>query len=207
MTEVRGQVVALGVPVRDVEVLAVAGQAVVATAVTDRDGNYRLDAARPVDRVVARFLEPFIGVAARPAGADIAADIVIDRADIVRLTGTLQPPAGIAFDWVDLKLTPRGEISPMVILHDPEGLREAYWIRRLVEPRFQLRVLRGTWDLRVHRIVDGPLTATPRVNLGTAAVILPDGSRPAMRLGGFEFAVDHDLVVTVELRALAIEEL
>jgi hypothetical protein len=203
MTEVRGQVVALGVPVRDVEVLGVAGSTVVATAATDRDGNFRLDPAKPVDRVVARFLEPFVGVVARPSGADIA----VDRADIVRLTGTLEPPPGVAFDWADLKLTPRGDISPMITLHDPDGLREAYWIRRIVEPRFQLRVLRGSWDLRVHRIVDGPLTATPRVNLGAAAVVLPDGSRPAMRLGGFEFAVDRDLAVTVSLRTLASEEL
>src|SRR6185436_1742598 len=153
MTEVRGQVVALGVPVRDVEILAVAGSTVVATAVTDRDGHYRFDTGA-FDRVVARFLEPFVGVVARPAGPGIAIDISVDRADIVRLTGALQPPSGVAFDWADVKLTPRGDVPPVVTLKEPDGLREAYWIRRVVEPTFSVRLLRGAWDLRVHRIVD-----------------------------------------------------
>lgn len=201
---VQGKVTALGVPVRDVEVLAVAGSTVLASAVTDRDGRYEFGALDRVGRVVARFVEPFIGVVARPAAA---ADIALERADIVRLVGTLEVPPGVTFDWADIKLTPRGDVPPVVTLRDPDGLREAYWIQRVVEPRFQVRVIRGTWDLRVHRIVDGPLSASPPVNLGTAAVILPDGSRPPQRLGGFEVPVERDLLVKVELRVLTSEEL
>lgn len=203
MMGVHGKVVALGVPVRDVEVLAVAGSTVLAATVTDRDGGYCFGALDRVDRVVARFTEPFIGVVARPATAD---DITVERADIVRLVGVLEVPPGVAFDWADVKLTPRGEVPPVVTLKDPDGLREAYWIRRVVEPGFQVRVLRGTWDLRVHRIVDGPLSSSPPVNLGAAAVILPDGSRPPQRLGGFECSVERDLSITVELRTLTSEE-
>jgi hypothetical protein len=200
---VQGKVVALGVPVRDVEVLAVAGSTVLATTVTDRDGCYAFGALGHVERVVARFVEPFIGVVGR---SGTTPDITLEHADIVRLVGRLAVPPGVTFDWADIKLTPRGDVPPVVTLKDPDGLREAYWIRRLVEPGFQIRVIRGAWDLRAHRIVDGPLSTSPPVNLGTAAVILPDGSRAPLRLGGFEFLVEHDLSVTVELRMLTSEE-
>lgn len=129
---VQGKVTALGVPVRDVEVLAVAGSTVLASAVTDRDGRYEFGALDRVGRVVARFVEPFIGVVARPAAA---ADIALERADIVRLVGTLEVPPGVTFDWADIKLTPRGDVPPVVTLRDPDGLREAYWIQRVVEPK------------------------------------------------------------------------
>ena len=192
--------------------LASAGSTVVAKAVTDRDGRYSMDADR-ADRAVARFLEPFVGVIGRSidgavAGeGDATVDFSVERADIVKLTGKLVAPEGVAFDWADVKLLPRNDVPLVIALKEPDGLREAYWIRRVVQPSFEVRVLRGVWDLRVHRIVDAPLALSPQVNLGTAAVVLADGTRPPIKLGGFEFSVDGDTAVTVELRTLAHEEL
>jgi hypothetical protein len=197
--ELKGGVTVLGVPSRGVEILGVAGSRVVGSVTTDKDGQFVVKGAG-LDHVVARFVEPFVGCVSRPAPrpGEILA-LSIERADIVKLSGTFLPPVGVALDWVDLKLTPRIEAPPTIVLSDSGGLREAYWIRRLVQPSFEVRVLRGTWELRAGREIEAPMAVSRPVNLGIKRVTLEDGRCPAPRFLGFEFDVAGDLSVSIEL--------
>jgi hypothetical protein len=201
-----GCITVMGVAQRDVEVLGVAGTKVRQVARTDGDGQFRFDDA--IDRVVARFAEPFLGVVHRPAPDGAPIDIDVARDAIVRLTITIAPPAGVVFDWVDVKLTPRlDDLPPVVVLAAgvESGLHEALWLRRITEPRTTLRVLRGAWDLRAQRWVDGPLLA-PRNNQTAAQVTLATGVLAAEQLGGFSIPVGDDTTVTLQLRTLRPEE-
>lgn len=207
--KIGGLVQAFGVPLRGVEVLAVAGSKVAAVTVTDDQGRYELPDPQgdrgsheriDPDRVVARFYEPFVGVLVAAAGP--AVDFEVALADVIHLKGTFQAPADVTFDWVDLKLTPRVEVPPVVVLHEPEGLREAYWSRRFIQPTFSVRVLKGTWEVRAGREVDGPLTVKPQHNLVMAALVLEDGTRPEARFGGFEASFTRDSSMSVELRTV-----
>jgi hypothetical protein len=105
------------------------------------------------------------------------------------------------YDRFDLKLTPRVEVPPVVVLHEADGLREAYWSRRFVQSTFEVRVLRGTWEVRAGREIDGPLSVSPQPNLLIDALVLEDGTRPPPRFGGFEASITHDTSLTVQLRA------
>jgi hypothetical protein len=203
-----GRITAMSVPQSGIEVLLVAGTRVRHVVHSDADGRFSIDDAGDVDRVVARFAEPFVGVVHRAvAGGPVEIDV--GREAIARLEIDVAPPDGIAFDWLDVKLTPRfADLPPVVVLAagTGSGLHEALWARRITEPRIGLRVLRGTWDLRAERTVDGPLMRTPPINLTAGQVVLPDGTPAPEQFRGFQIAVDRDTAVTLQLRPLRPEE-
>jgi hypothetical protein len=204
-----GRITAMSVPQRGTEVLLVAGTQVRHVTHTDADGRFSVADAGDVDRVVARFVEPFVGVVHQAVGAG-PVEIDIGRDAIVRLAIEVAPPDGIPFDWVDVKLTPRfADLPPVVVLAagTGSGLHEVLWARRITEPRLSLRVLRGSWELRAERTVEGPLTRTPPIQLTAGQVVLPDGAPAPEKFGGFSIPVDRDTAVTLQLRALRPEEL
>jgi hypothetical protein len=203
-----GRVTAMSVPQRGIEVLLVAGTRVRHVARTDADGRFSVDDADGVDRVVARFAEPFIGVVHQAVAAG-PVEIDVGREAIARLEIEVAPPDGIPFDWVDIKLTPRfADLPPVVVLAagTGSGLHEALWARRITDPRLGVRVLLGTWELRAARTVEGPLTRTPPINLTAGQVVLPDGASAPEQFRGFSIAVHGDMAVKLQLRPLRPEE-
>jgi hypothetical protein len=183
----------MGVPLRGVEILGVEGTKVVGSTRSDVDGRFELaDAAF----AVARFTEPFLGALVRPI-ANGAVELDVERDQIVRLVGTVTTPSEVTFDWVDVKLTPRVELPPVVVLWEPEGLREAMWIRRYVQPNFEVRVLKGMWEIRGGREIDGPLSVT-RTNLVLGSVTC-NGVSPAPRFAGFEVEISDDANLAMQM--------
>lgn len=198
----------MSVPQPGNEVLLVAGTRVVHVVRTDADGRFSVAEVGDVDRVVARFAEPFVGVVHRAVAAG-PVEIDVGRESIARLDIEVVSPDGIPFDWLDVKLTPRfADLPPVVVLAagTGAGLHEALWARRITAPRLSLRVLRGTWELRADRTVEGPLTRTPPINLTAGQVVLPDGAAAPEQFRGFSIAVDHDTAVKLQLRPLRPEE-
>lgn len=192
----------MGVPMRGVQVLCTTRSKVLTATVTDADGRFQAP-AEGVEFVVARFTEPFLGCVARAVGAAAEpVSISIDRAEIVKLSAHFELPSDVPFDWVDLKLTPRIEVPPVVVLWEPNGLREAFWVRRVIQPTFEVRVLRGTWELRAGREIDAPMAVVRPVNLGVAQLTLEDGAAPAARFGGYEFEIADEVTVTVALQKI-----
>jgi hypothetical protein len=72
----------------------------------------------------------------------------------------------------------------------------------MVQPTFEVRVLRGTWELRAGREIDAPMALSRPVNLGVAHVTLEDGRAPAPRFGGYEVAIAEETAVTVSLQTI-----
>ena len=186
---------AMGVPLRGVEVLSVAGAKVVGATHTDGDGMCEIDSS--ATSIAARFTEPFLGVVVRPVTAG-GADIDIDRSQIVRIAGSVHVPDGVTFDWVDVKLTPRVELPPVVVLYDPDGLREAFWIRRYTQASFEVRVLNGVWEVRAGREIDGGISASAAKNLQLASVDCGD-QHPAAKFMGFEVTIAGDSKLDLRL--------
>ena len=187
----------MGVPVRGVDVLSIAGTKVVGSATSAADGTCAIEAG--ATSIAARFTEPFLGVVVH-AVTDGNAEIDIDRAQIVKVACTVRVPDGATFDWVDFKLTPRVELPPVVVLHDAEGLREAYWIRRYTQPTFEVRVLAGRWEARAGREIDGGVSVQGSKNLQLGSVDC-DGQRPAAKFMGFEVEIDHDVKLALQMIA------
>jgi hypothetical protein len=186
---------AMGVPLRGVEVLSVIGTKVVGTTRSDGDGKCEVEAG--ATSIAARFTDPFLGVVVRPV-VDGGAEIDLDRADIVRIAGTVHVPDGATFDWVDIKLTPRVELPPTVVLRDDDGLREAYWIRRYTQASFEIRVLKGLWEVRASREIDGGLSVRGPKNLQLGSVDC-DGQQPAAKFMGFEVQIQSDAKLELQM--------
>lgn len=184
--ELRGRVTVGGKPVTAAEVLVVVGGKVVATAAAVP--SYQLppiaDCAKA--SLVIRLSEPVIGVwpSSLVSGCQGTHDIDVPSSQVVELRGMIELPPGGAFDWVELKLTPRlAAVTPAVVLSEgtSSDLREALVVRRLSRPEFDLRVLAGTWALRADRFVDGPVGARAqnlvldrlKVTAGAAAASAP----------------------------------
>lgn len=184
--ELHGRVMVGGKPVTAAEILVVVGGKVVATA--PAAPAYVLppiaDCARA--SLVIRLSEPVIGVlpSSLASGCGGAHDIDVPSSQVVELRGVIELPSGQAFDWVELKLTPRlAAVAPTVLLAEgtSSDLREALVVRKLSRPEFDLRVLAGTWTLRADRFVDGPTGARAqnlaldqlKVTSGAAAAAAP----------------------------------
>ena len=203
-----GTITVMGVPARGVEVYAVRGGKVVAVAHSDPEGRFAVDV--DAEQVLARFVEPAVGVRAATPGADGAVQIAVERADIVRLTGTLATPAGVTIDWIDLWLTPRlPEVAPRIVVAvgTENAQRPCYWARRLTGAGFELRLLRGTWAMWLVREEDGGLTAEPPLALTLDTLLLPNGDEAEAHFGGRQFALDRDLQVTARVRVRTEDEL
>jgi hypothetical protein len=117
-----------------------------------------------------RIDAPVFGVVEVPAGRAI--DVDVSAAQLATIRGTIAVPTGVAFDWVDLHLTPRpGTLAPRLVLADGTGaaMRSTFATRRLTEPAFTAEVIVGTWEVRLDREVDAPL-GSGEVTLATGVV-------------------------------------
>ena len=87
-----GTITVMGVPARGVEVYAVRGGKVVAVAHSDPEGRFAVDV--DAEQVLARFVEPAVGVRAATPGADGAVQQRVN----VPSPGTGQP-SGLRQTW------------------------------------------------------------------------------------------------------------
>lgn len=196
----KGTVTVMGVAARGVEILGVNDGEVVAVARTDADGAFTLP--DKVEQVVARLREPVAGVLGARPGPDGVVTFAIERADIVRLSGQLIAPDGVAVDWIDLSLTPRPpEVAPRVVLAvgTERATHATYVTQRLTGLTFEVRVLRGPWIVWLAREVDGPLTVEPPLTLGVGELTVAGGGSATELFGGHLVEVDRDVAVTARL--------
>lgn len=140
---------------------------IVAATESDETGAFRLTSA--ADAPVAWLLvvladTPLVGARALPfrSGAG-PQDVAFRSADGHALRGTIELPAGVAWDWVAVHVTPKSlagvpaALVPLVLRTGvTPGKRSvlASWV--LGEPAFDVRVMTGRWRLEVDRRVDGP---------------------------------------------------
>jgi hypothetical protein len=145
------------------DVLFVDAKGAVVQRAAIANGRYELAAAPAATRAVVRLESPAVGVRVVPIANRTAPSVTIAAADIVRLRGTVELPAGATFDWVELAVTPvSDEVPPVVVLWaDAQGsLRGALIQRKLTTRTFELAVLRGSHRINVLRVVDGPKGST-----------------------------------------------
>jgi len=172
-SELRGGISVAGQPVTAAEVAEVVDGKVVAVA--PAAPSYRLAAIASCEHatLVVRLSEPVLGVISVPARCGGTQDLDVPADKLAELTGTIKIPEGAAFDWVELKLTPRlAGVSPTVLLAEgtSPSLREALAVRKLTSPRFEQRVVAGSWIVRADRFVDGPPPA------GAGNLVLDDAT-------------------------------
>ena len=158
-SELRGKITVAGQPVTAAEVLAVVDGKVVAAA--PATPSYQLPAIADCARasLIVRLSEPVLGVVPAAARCSGTVDVDVPARQVIELTGAIKLPDGVAFDWVELKLTPRLlAVPPTVVLAEGTSpdLREALAVRKLTRPAFALRVVAGSWTVRADRFVDAP---------------------------------------------------
>jgi hypothetical protein len=186
---------------------------VVAVAPLGTDGSYTV--APPPGFaggvLLARLSAPVVGVRAHPVDASpepVSFELV--ASDAAWLRGELTVPDGVAFDWVDVMLTPMPEgIAPAAVLAEGTGpsLRAALVTTRVKTPKLELRVLRGIYSVRIGHWVDGPLSpGGGPINLGVAKLTLAGGETPEVKFGASIVTVDHDVAMQVQLRTLRPDE-
>ncbi len=181
------------------DVLWIADQAVVATAPLAADGTCGVPAVGAGATALVRIDAPVFGVVEVPAGRAI--DVDVSAAQLATIRGTIAVPTGVAFDWVDLHLTPRpGTLAPRLVLADGTGaaMRSTFATRRLTEPAFTAEVIVGTWEVRLDREVDAPL-GSGEVTLATGAVTAAGGPALVENHGGWQVPVAGDVALTITL--------
>lgn len=210
MTRFRGTLHVDDAPIRAADLFLLdRGAKVVAATRSDELGGWELPAPAGWSggSLLAKLYEPVAGARAVPLGADDQVlDVRVHSADAVTLSGDITWPAGVTPDWVEVSITPRqldgvpaeAKLALLAVDTGP-ALRGTYLAKRATEPRFQFRVLPGTWDLRVIRNVDAPPESLPIPNLEQVSLTLPDGSHPALTVGFYRLEARHDLHVQVAL--------
>lgn len=200
----RGRITVAGEPVTAAEVLIVVDGKVVSAAPASPSYQLPAVAACAKASLVVRLSEPVIGVWPSPlaSGCGGAHDIDIPSRQVVELRGAIQLPAGTAFDWVELKLTPKlPGVPPAVVLAEgtSSDLREALAVRKLTRPAFDLRLIAGTWAVRADRFVDAPPGARPPTLVLDHVEVTGGAARPATR-GGVDLPVTASSSVELVLR-------
>lgn len=202
-----------GNPIRGADVLLLdAAGKVVAAAQTDEAGGYRLASPAGFSRgmLLARLYRPIVG--ARATAVTHPADTGFDFAtrDTVSLTGDVEAPAGVTPDFLDVSLTPRAldGVPPsaamaLIVVDTGPALKASYLTEQIKSLHFAFRVLPGTWELLVNRVVEeAPAVKPSTPNLTNAELTLPDGSKPAQTFGAYRLEVRHDLQVRVRLAVM-----
>ncbi len=183
------------------DIVWIAGQGVVASAPLAADGTCVVPAAgASATTVLVRIAAPVLGVVEVAAGPAI--DLDVGAAQLATIRGAIAVPAGLAFDWVELHLTPRlATLAPRLVLAEGTGtsIRGAFATRRLTTPSFSAEVVAGTWEVRVDREVDAPLGASEIV-LETASVAAAGLVAPIENHGGWQLPIAGASTLTVTLR-------
>jgi hypothetical protein len=188
-----------GVPARG-DVLWIADDRVVATAPLV-DGVAKVPVgAGAAQRALVRIEAPALGVREVSAGAAIVLDV--PRREVATVRGRVVVPTGVDAPWVELGLTPRlAAVPPRLVLAEgtTTSIRGVYVARRLTTASFEERVLTGTWEFRVDRMVDAPLGAG-EPTLGLERLTASSGAAAVENHGGYQLAIDGDVEVEARLR-------
>lgn len=209
----RGTVRVDGAPIRGADVLLLdAAGKVVAAGQTDEAGGYRLASPAGFSRgmVLARLYRPIVGARATAVTHPAETGFEFATGDTVALSGDVEPPAGVTPDFLDVSLTPRAldGVPPsaamaLIAVGTGPALKASYLTEQIHEPRFAFRVIPGTWELLVNRVVEQAPTAGPAApNLTNAELTLADGSKPAQSFGAYRIDVRHDTRVHVRLEVM-----
>lgn len=176
------------------DVLFVAASGAVIAEAPIASGRYELASAPAAQLALVRFEAPVVGVREVKLTGTAAPAIAIAAGDVIRLRAAIELPAGVAFDWVDLEVTPVAPTQPpaVVLWSDAQGsLRAAMTKRHLTSPTTELAVLRGSYRINLSRIVDGPkgsggaALALDHVRIGpTAVAAAPAGATLALDAAG-----------------------
>ena len=209
----RGTVRVDGNPIRgaDVLLLDAAGKVVAATQ-TDEAGGYRLASPAGFSRgmLLARLYRPIVGARVTPVTHPGETGFDFATRDTVALAGDVEAPAGVTPDFLDVSLTPRAldgvpPAAAMALIAVDAGpaLKASYLTEQIKSLHFAFRVVPGTWELLVNRVVEAaPTVKSPTPNLTNAELTLPDGSKPAQTFGAYRIEVRHDLQVRVRLEVM-----
>jgi hypothetical protein len=155
-------------------------------------------------RLLVRLAVPIGAVLVTPpAGCrgELAVDVPASAVAVVR--GSIVPPAGVAFDWAELKLTPRlPGVDPAWILAEgaTTNLRQALAVQRLTSPSFELRLLAGAWWLSADRTIDAPV-GTRTQNLRLDALTSTGSGAPAAEYGGYALTLTDGVQLQLTMRA------
>jgi hypothetical protein len=137
---------------------------------SDPAGRFALPAAPPRSWVIAKLRGPLIGGAAAQVATDGApVHLAVTTADAATLAVDIELPAGAApVDWFEVSVTPTALAgTPAAVLRtltlDGVGpaRSNAYEKLRVDRPAARLRVVPGSYDLRVAHVVDGPKRIPP----------------------------------------------
>lgn len=195
----------------DVSLIRSGGQ-VIATAKTDRQGDFSL--AKPDDFkegwVLAKLREPIVGaVVSRVTDPTKPVALAVSSKATMTLSVEIQLPEGAQADWFDVALDPRAfpgipsELTgkPLYLVGTGPSMSGKYYTVRTHEPRLSLRVLVGTYDVSVQHIVERSPTVFPGPpNWTSDTLTLPDGTKLPEALGRHRIEVGKDLQVKVLLR-------
>lgn len=206
----RGTVRVDGHPIRGADVLLLdAGGKVLAAGRTDEAGGYRLapPAGFAGGMLLARLYRPIVGARATPVTRPGETDFDFTTRDTVALGGEVEAPSGVSPDFLDVSITPRAldGVPPsanmaLIAVDTGPALKASYLTEEIKEPHFAFRVLPGTWDLLVNRIVEQAPTVKATVpNLTSVELTLPDGTKPAQTFGAYRLDVRRDTQVRVRL--------
>lgn len=209
----RGTVRVDGSPVRGAEVLLLDGAGkVLAASQTDETGGYRLPSPAGFTKgtLLARVYRPIVGARAAQVSEAGETSFNFSTSETIALSGDIAPPAGVTPDFLDVSLTPRALAGvpasanmALIAVDTGPALKASYLTAQIHDPHFSFRIVPGTWDLLVNRVVDAaPSAQAGPPNLTNAELTLPDGGKPAQTFGAYRLDVHHDTHVRIQLEIL-----
>lgn len=198
----------------EVVLLAPGGRAVEATH-SDATGHFVFAAQSvpPGAAVLGKLHAPLVGAAyARvgPAGGPVA--LAAAASGAAALSVSIELPGGAApVDWFDVEVTPRAlsgvpleAVNALTLDGTGPARRGNYHTVRVTEPRASLRLLPGSWDLKVSHIIERgkPVRSAPPNWIG-GRLTLPGGTQVDAELGSMRVEVTRDVEVRVAMRPFA----
>jgi hypothetical protein len=198
---VYGKLTVGGEPVRAAEVALLEGERVLATADAAAEYSIQVPAGAKPTRLLVRLYEPVAGAIVVVAATGRPTNVDVPASKIAELSGDVHLPSGTTADGAQLALTPRlAEVTPLAMLTAGTGpsTRPALVTHPLTATHFSQRVVEGTWQIRIDRMVDGPLGSTPP-NL-TLDKLTANGAPPGDAPGGPTLTVDRDLHVDATMK-------
>lgn len=163
--------------------------------------------------VMARlFGDPVVGVAVVPVKAGAKeVTLAVAAAAAVTLSLDVAPPPGVAFDWADVHVSPRGlpgvpdeVVAAAGLVGIGPSRRASYHRLRITQPRVRLRLLPGSWSVTVDHLVDRPTTPRrPPPNWAGDRLTLPDGRQLPATLRAHRLTLSGDLHAAVTTAVVA----
>jgi hypothetical protein len=181
---------------------------VLAATVPDASGHYRISApeGKASAWVIARTFEPVIGLRAVAVQQPRQIDFRIARTETVSLAGKIECPDGSEGKGFELDLTPTNlagfpvnRRQALFAVGAGPGVRTAFFSHQIAGSTFELRVLRGTYKLKVYRFLDGP-KGSAESNLLNFSILGPDDSIEPDRFGWWPVGATQDRRLTIVMQ-------